>query len=261
MSVLQFFEKKRMGQKITMMTCYDYTSARIVADTSIDALLVGDSVAMTIHGFKDTVSATVDMMCDHIAAVSRGAGKKMIVGDMPFLSFRQSLPETMSVVQRLMQAGASAIKLEGAIGNEKTIRHIVESGVPVMGHIGLTPQLVHTLGGYKVQGKTDHSRQRLVEEAQALQDAGCFAFVLECVSADVASEITKNSAVPTIGIGAGRETDGQILVWQDVLGLNIDFKPKFVKAFLNGAELFKENIDLYVKAVQSGEFPSDAHCY
>ncbi|MBI3441100.1 MAG: 3-methyl-2-oxobutanoate hydroxymethyltransferase [Proteobacteria bacterium] len=261
MTIGDFKKKKDAGDKITMMTCYDYTSAAILNKTSADCLLVGDSLAMTMHGFRDTLSATIEMMAMHTAAVSRGAKDKFIVGDLPFLSYRSSLTENVAAVRALMQAGAHSVKLEGASGNAEFISHLVQSGVPVMGHLGLTPQFINQLGGYKVQGKTDDSAQRILEEALLLEKAGCFSLVLECVPATVAEKITKKLNIPTIGIGAGAETDGQVLVFQDLLGLNTDFRPKFVKQFLNGAELFTQAIDSYAQEVKAGTFPAPKHCF
>jgi 3-methyl-2-oxobutanoate hydroxymethyltransferase len=260
-TVCEFRKKKSAGEKITMVTCYDYTSAAILNKTSIDCLLVGDSVAMTMHGFRDTISATVEMMAMHTAAVVRGAKDKFIIGDLPFLSYRNALSENMAAVRALMQAGAHAVKLEGASGNAEFIAHLVHSGVPVMGHLGLTPQFVHQLGGYKVQGKTDDSAERILEEALALEKAGCFALVLECVPANVAEKISKKLKIPTIGIGAGNETDGQVLVFQDLLGLNTDFKPKFVRHFIDGAALLTQAVEDYAAAVKTKEFPAHEHSF
>jgi len=261
MNIFDFQRKKQSNEKISMLTCYDYTSARIVANTSIDCLLVGDSVAMTMHGFKDTLAATLDMMCMHTEAVNRGAPNKFIVGDLPFLSYRKSITKSVEAAERLMKSGANAIKLEGAIGNEKFIRHMTDSGVPVMGHLGLTPQLIHTLGGHKIQAKTEEAQEKLKNDAFALQAAGCFAIVLECVPRKIAKEITELLSIPTIGIGAGPDTNGQVLVFQDLLGLNIDFKPKFVKNFMKGFSHVSESIENYVKDLQSGDFPQNEHCY
>jgi 3-methyl-2-oxobutanoate hydroxymethyltransferase len=260
-SICDFLKMKKAGEKITMITCYDYTSAAIVAKTDIDCVLVGDSLAMTMHGFKSTLGATMEMMGLHTAAVVRGAPEKFIIGDLPFLSYRKGLSDNMAAVQSLMQAGAHAVKLEGVVGNLEFITHLVQSGVPVMGHIGLTPQFVHQLGGYKVQGKTDESAKILMEQALALEKAGCFSLVLECVPAPVAAEISKALSIATIGIGAGKGTDGQVLVFQDLLGLNMAFKPKFVKAYLDGAALFGSAIDDYSREVKEGSFPDDAHSF
>ena len=261
MNIFDFLKKKINGEKISMVTCYDYTSARILADTSIDCILVGDTAAMTMHGYKDTLPATIEMMKYHIAAVSRGAGNKFIIGDMPFASYRKSFSDNITAAQVLMQAGAHAIKLEGAAGNQDFIRHMTESGIPVMGHIGLTPQFMHMLGGFKVQGKTKSSADRLKEDVLQLQEAGCFALVIEGVPASLGTELTQLLTIPTIGIGAGPNTDGQVLVFQDLLGLTLDLKPKFVKAFVDGYDQFKNGIEAYVQAVNSGVFPSDEHCY
>ena len=261
MNILDFYKKKESHEKISMITCYDYTSARLLSQTSIDCLLIGDSVAMTMHGFKDTLSATTDMMVMHTQAVSRGAGDKFIITDLPFLSYRKSLSKNISAAQALMQAGAHAVKLEGAAGNLTYIRHLTESGVPVVGHLGLTPQFINLLGGYKVQGKTQEAAQKILHDARALQDTGCFCLVLECVPSLLAKEITDVLSIPTIGVGAGVHTDGQVLVFQDLLGLNKDFKPKFVKNFLNGYEQFTQSIESYISAVKLSEFPEHEHSY
>lgn len=261
MNVLDFYEKKNRAEKICMVTCYDYTSARMLEKTAIDCLLVGDSVAMAIHGFADTVGATLQMMCLHTEAVRRGTENKFILADMPFLSYRKSLSKSVSAAQQLMQAGAHGIKLEGELGNIKLIQHLTESGIPVMGHLGLTPQSVHLLGGFKVQGKTLASANRIKESALALQEAGCFAIVLECVPSELAKDITQSLLIPTIGIGAGPFTDGQVLVFQDLLGLQTGFKPKFVKHFVNGYDYLKKGIESYVNSIKLGEYPQDEHCY
>lgn len=261
MNSLDFHKKKKNGEKICMVTCYDYTSAKLLAKTSIDCVLVGDSVAMTMHGYQDTLSATLPMMCTHTHAVKRGLDKQFIISDMPFLSYRKSLSKNVSAAESLMQAGAQAIKLECATGNIKLIRHLTESGIPVMGHLGLTPQFIHVLGGYKVQGKTEESAAKLKEDALRLQDAGCFAIVLECVPTLLAKEITESLSVPTIGIGAGPFTDGQVLVFQDLLGLNSDFLPKFAHAFVSAGEQITQGVESYIEAVKIGNFPQNEHCY
>lgn len=261
MNVFDFAKMKAAGDKITMITCYDYTSAVLANKTKVDCLLVGDSLAMTMHGFASTVSATTELMAYHTAAVARGAKDKFIVGDLPFMAYRKSLSDNINAVQAIMQAGAHAVKLEGSNGNTGFIQHLVDSGVPVMGHIGLTPQSVNTLGGYHVQGKTDESAKRLMREALALEEAGCFALVLECVPTALAAEISQTLKIPTIGIGAGPETDGQVLVFQDLLGLNTDFKPKFVKKYLEGAALVTAAIDAYHDEVKQGAFPDADHSF
>jgi 3-methyl-2-oxobutanoate hydroxymethyltransferase len=260
-NIFDFAKKKMTGQKISMITCYDYTCAKILANTSIDCILVGDSVAMTMHGFEHTLFAEIELLAIHTQAVKRGAPDKFIIGDMPFLSYRKSKRQSMDAVERLIKAGAQAIKLEGAAGNIALIKHLVESGIPVMGHLGLTAQMLHTLGGYKVQGKTDQAAAAINNDAYQLQEAGCFALVLECMPSELANTITQRLSIPTIGIGAGSDTDGQVLVWQDMLGLNLDFKPKFVKAYLPGALLIEKAIEDYICEVNSSAFPEAAHCY
>jgi 3-methyl-2-oxobutanoate hydroxymethyltransferase len=261
LNIQDFYQKKAAGQKISMLTCYDYTLACILEQTSIDCLLVGDSAAMTMHGFKDTLSATLEMMRYHVSAVSRGAHSKFIIGDLPFLSYRKSLSKNMSAAQILMQAGAHAVKLEGMSGNREFIQHLTESGVPVMGHLGLTPQSIHSLGGYKIQGKTAQGALRLKEEAQALQEAGCFAVVLECIPRLLSKEITDLLSIPTIGIGAGPDVSGQVLVLQDLLGMNPNFQAKFVKPYLQGFQLIKEAVNHYDGEVKKSEFPIDSHSF
>lgn len=261
MNVLEFAKKKITNEKIVILTCYDYSTAKILNNSLLDALLIGDSLAMTMHGFKDTVMATMTMMELHTAAVCRGAPSKFIISDLPFLSYRQSLSRSIMAAQKLIQAGAHAVKLEGAAGNLSLITHLVESGIPVMGHIGLTPQFIHSLGGYKVQGKTPAQAEQLKQDALALEQAGCFAIVLECVPSQLAKEITSLLKIATIGIGAGADTDGQVLVLQDLLGLNLDFKPKFVNQFLNGNQLIREAVDHYSHSVKHKEFPGYENSY
>ena len=252
---------KAQQEKISMVTCYDHWSAKLIAKTNIDCILVGDSLAMVMHGHDTTLPATIDLIELHLKAVTKGNQKQLIIADMPFLSYRRDLNHTMDAVQRFMQAGAHAIKLEGAAGNLETINHIVESGVPVMGHIGLTPQAIHQLGGFKVQGKEDTTANKIILQAEQLQSAGCFALVLECIPSDIAKTITENLTIPTIGIGAGAETDGQVLVLQDLLGFNTDFKAKFVKTYLNGAELISNALNAYDQEVKQHDFPTEQHSY
>ena len=261
MNVLDFQACKTRHEKIVMLTCYDYTSARIVQDSDIDVILVGDSAAMVMHGYGTTIPADIEMMCRHIESVSRGTQNKFIVGDMPFLSFRQSRTDNMRAVASVMRAGAHAVKLEGIEGNAETIAHIVKSGVPVMGHLGLTPQSVNQLGGFRVQGRGDSAAQALRKEALACEQAGCFALVLECVPEVLAAEITESLTIPTIGIGAGAHTDGQVLVMQDLLGLSSDFKPKFVRSYLDGKRLWRDAFNAYASDVKSGHFPAADESY
>lgn len=260
-NVLDFQKKKIAKEKITMVTCYDYTFAKIVGASDIDAILVGDSLAQVMHGYGTTLNATVDLMALHTQAVVKGAPNKFVVGDMPFLSTRKGLHYCMDQVEKIMQAGAHAIKIEGADGHSEIIKHIVESGVPVMGHLGLTPQSIHQLGGPKIQGRADDSAQKLYKDAISLQEAGCFSLVLECVPASLAIKVTENIKIPTIGIGAGQDTDGQILVLQDLLGMNADFKPKFLKKYLSGHELIKKSLNEYTAEVKNLKFPTLENSY
>jgi 3-methyl-2-oxobutanoate hydroxymethyltransferase len=260
-TVLDFAALKQRDEPITMITCYDYTTARILNASTVDAILVGDSVMMTVHGHSNTLGATPEIMALHIGAVAKGAPEKFIVGDMPFLAHRGSLDSTLVAVRTLMQAGAHAVKIEGVNGSEETIAHIVESGVPVMGHLGLTPQSIHSLGGFKVQGKTDKAVEQLLQQAKRLEQCGCFSLVLECVPAEVATYITENLGIPAIGIGAGSHTSGQILVIQDLLGLQTEFRPRFVRQYLEGANLCKEAVDRFSRDVKSREFPSTEEAY
>jgi len=261
MNILKLPERKAGHEKIVMVTCYDYTSARIICQSEIDMILVGDSAAMVMHGFETTLPIDTAMMAHHVAAVRRGAPGKFIVADMPFLSYRKSLSETMDAVGELMRAGAQAVKLEGIAGNEETIHHIVQSGVPVIFMIGLTPQSVHQLGGFHVQGGSQPDRMRIKAEARECQQAGCFALVLECLPESLAAEITAALTIPTIGIGAGADTDGQVLVMQDLLGLNPDFKPKFVRHYLDGSQQWLDAFNRYARDVREGTFPAREERY
>jgi 3-methyl-2-oxobutanoate hydroxymethyltransferase len=261
MIVQDFAKKKKDGVLISMVTCYDSWSAALIAETDIDCVLVGDSLAMVVYGHETTLPADIDTMAAHTAAVRRGMPEKFLVGDMPFLSYRKGLEVAVSNIGKLMGAGANAVKLEGAAGNIELIRHVVESGVPVMGHLGLTPQSVHQLGGFKVQGRGEEAAGRLVEQAVALEEAGCFALVLEAVPADVAAEVTAKIAIPTIGIGAGAKVDGQVLVLQDLLGVNTAFRPKFVRTWMDGSTLIRDALQAYHRDVTSGTFPNGEESY
>lgn len=261
MNVLDFATRKREKKKLSMITCYDYSFARIVDQSEIDCVLVGDSAAMVMHGHGTTIPADMDMMASHTAAVVRGAPSKFVIGDLPFLSYRKGLRHGMDCVEKLMKAGAHAVKLEGVSGNEELIRHIVGSGVPVMGHIGLTPQSVHQLGGFKVQGKNQSAAQGLRDQGKILQDLGCFSLVLECVPADLAMTMTESLDIPTIGIGAGPGTDGQVLVLHDLLGLNTEFKPKFVRRFAELHQASLQAFNDYHRQVQEVCFPSEKESF
>lgn len=261
LSVLDFPARKAAREKISMVTCYDYTSAGVLNGTDVDTLLVGDSLAMVMHGFDSTVHATVDLMALHVAAVARGAPNKFIIGDMPFLAVRKGLKDAMDGVQQLMQAGAHSVKIEGEKGQLELMAHIVDSGVPVMGHLGLTPQSVHGLGGHKVQGKAEAEAKALLEASRRLEDAGCFALVLECVPVDLAREITRSISIPTIGIGAGPHTDGQVLVLQDMMGMNPGFKPKFLKHYADGHGILTEAVNRFDAEIRHGCFPTARESY
>lgn len=259
---LHDFARKKNKEKITVLTCYDYTSAKMIADSPLDCVLVGDSVAMTVHGHASTLMADIDMMVMHTAAVSRGIGHQFVISDLPFLGHRGTREATVQQVKCLVRAGAHAIKIEG--GDEDTcatIHHLVTAGIPIMGHIGLTPQSVLNLGGYKVQGRTDVQAQQLIAQAHRLATAGCFALVLECIPSRLAQQITSELSIPTIGIGAGPETDGQVLVWHDFLGLYNDIHCRFVKQFLDGKTIFHEAIQRYIAEVQHCHFPSKEHAF
>lgn len=262
MNIHDFKIKKQERTKISMLTCYDYPSARIIAESNIDCVLVGDSVAMTVHGHDTTVTATTEMMVLHTQAVARGLKKQFIITDLPFLSHKISLVHTMEQVRFLMQAGAQAIKIEGADEDTcNTISYLVKAGIPVMGHIGLTPQSIHQLGGYKIQGKSQEQAERLLKQALALEESGCFALVIECVPQCLAKTITNSLGIPTIGIGAGSDTDGQVLVWHDMLGLQSTFTPKFAKKYTQGKDIFLEAINTYVQQVQQVNFPSSEYAF
>ena len=262
MKTIDFKKKKQMHEKITMLTCYDYPSARIIAESDLDCVLVGDSVAMVVHGHSSTIMATMEMMIFHTQAVARGLKNQFLVSDLPFLCHRLSCETTMRNVQQLMQAGAQAIKIEG--GDAKTcalINDLVSAGVPVLGHLGLTPQSIHQLGGYRIQGKEDDQAQIIFQQAKNLAIAGCTAIVLECIPQALAEKITAALPIPTIGIGAGSATDGQVLVWHDFLGLQEEIKPRFVKQFAQTKELIREAIDTYVSEVKQLDFPSREHSF
>ena len=260
-SVLDFQKFKEQGHRMSMVTCYDSTSAKIVSASRIDCILVGDSLAMTMHGHDTTLAATPELMALHVEAVRRGAPNKFIVGDMPFLAHRGSLDRTMEAVRVIMKAGAQAVKIEGVDGAEDVISYVVQSGVPVMGHLGLTPQSVHQFGGFKVQATESNAAEILLAQAKKLEACGVFAMVFECVPHEVATYVTSKLHVPTIGIGAGNGCSGQVLVMQDLLGLNADFQPKFVRKYLDGFTQFKEAFDRFDSDVKSGEFPSGKESY
>jgi 3-methyl-2-oxobutanoate hydroxymethyltransferase len=261
MSIFDFQKMKDEGRPISMVTCYDWTSARIVNSSQVDCVLVGDSLAMTMHGHSTTLPATLEMMALHTAAVARGAPDKFIVADLPFLSYRKGLEPAMTAVQALMSAGAHAVKLEGIRGHADLVRHLVDSGVPVMGHLGLTPQSVNQLGGMKVQARTDAAVDILATQALELERAGAFSIVLECVPAGAATKVTGLLKIPTIGIGAGSGTSGQVLVFQDLLGMNPAFKPKFLRHYAKLSESIEGALNSYDRDVKSRAFPNESESY
>ena len=255
-----FREMKLRKEKITMLTAYNAWQARLAENAGAEMLLVGDSVGMVEHGFPDTLDVTLDMMVLHCAAVSRGSEKAFLVGDMPFLSYEVDEREAIRNAGRLIREGrVQAVKLEGGVNRFETIKSIVRAGIPVMGHVGLTPQTSIALGGYKVQGKDRESARRVLEDAMAVEKAGAFAIVLECVPSPLASLVTEKLSIPTIGIGAGPGCDGQVLVLHDVLDLYGMFRPKFVKVFADGGRILLEGLEKYVLEVKQGEFPGEEH--
>ncbi len=252
-----FARAKATGRKIVMVTSYDTWSARLLSGTPVDCLLVGDSAMMVVHGEKDTLGATTELMAMHTRAVARGASGLFTVADMPFLAARKGPAHALDCAAELLRAGAHAVKIEGARGHTDVIHHLVESGIPVMGHLGLTPQWVRGFGGFKVQARDEEAAARLREDARALEAAGCFALVLECIPQDLAREVSASLSIPTIGIGAGAGCDGQVLVFHDMLGLDPDFKPRFARKFADGAGVVREAATGFSRAVRSGEFPAE----
>ena len=261
MCARDFLRAKMQGRKLSMVTCYDYTFARLLSKSAIDAILVGDSAGMVMHGHGSTLSVSLDLMRLHTEAVARGADGKFIVADMPFLSFRKGLSAALDSAQVLLSAGARAVKLEGVDGHEDVIERMAQSGIPVMGHLGLQPQSIHAYGGFKVQGRSEEGACEIIRQARALEQLGAFAVVLECIPANLAQEITETLRIPTIGIGAGAGCDGQILVLQDLLGMNMDFRPKFARPFSDGARSVLDALGNFDQAVKSGTFPATEESY
>ncbi len=255
-------QQKLDGDKITMLTAYDYSTAKLVDECGVNTILVGDSLGMVMLGYEDTLSVTMEDMIHHTAAVTRGAKNALVVGDMPFMSYQTSVYDAVVNAGRLMKEGrCQAVKLEGGASVCPQIKAITEASIPVVAHIGLTPQSVNAFGGFKVQGKSEADARRLVEEAKAVEEAGAFAIVLECIPAKLAKLITESVSIPTIGIGAGADCDGQVLVYQDMLALFSDFKPKFVKHFANAGEVMKQGFTEYIKEVKEGTFPAAEHTF
>jgi 3-methyl-2-oxobutanoate hydroxymethyltransferase len=249
-------------RKLTMLTAYDYAAARLAEAAGVDMLLVGDSLAMVVLGHEDTLSVTMEEMLHHTRAVTRGASRALVVADMPFLSYQVSVPEAVANAGRFLKEGrAGAVKLEGGREVVPQIRAIVAAGIPVMGHVGLTPQHLAALGGFRVQSKTAEAAVALLEDARLLAEAGCFGLVLECIPTEVAAVVTENVPVPTIGIGAGPACDGQVLVFHDVLGLFDRFSPKFVKQYAELGSMAQEALTRYVDEVKGNTFPGPEHVF
>ena len=261
-TVSTFQAMKAEGRKISMLTCYDYSTARLIDEAGVDAVLVGDSLGNVILGYPDTLAVTMDDMIHHGAAVVRGVRDALVVVDMPFMSYQVSVKQAVKNAGRLVKkTGCAAVKLEGGENVADRVQAIVDAGIPVVGHIGLTPQSVNALGGYKVQGRDEKAAVKLMHDARALEKAGAFAIVLECVPAPLAAFISSHVCVPTIGIGAGDGCDGQVLVYQDMLGLYSDMKPKFVRRFAELGEGMRQAFAAYDKAVKEGTFPNESESF
>lgn len=261
-TVADFAKMKASGEKITMVTSYDYSTARLVDASGVNSILVGDSLGMVMLGYPDTLSVTMEDMIHHSSAVVRGCEDALVICDMPFMSYQTSVYDAVVNAGRLMKEGrAGAVKLEGGVEFAEHVRAIVNASIPVCGHIGMTPQSVNTFGGFKVQGKTLDAAEKLVADAIALEKAGAFAVVLECVPAALAEYISEILTIPTIGIGAGVGCDGQVLVYQDLLAMYSDFTPKFVKQYAQVGEMMKKAFGDYNREVKTGEFPGVEHSY
>lgn len=261
-TVETFKKAKEAKEKLSMLTAYDYSMARLIDEAGVNGILVGDSLGMVCLGYENTLSVTMEDMLHHTKAVVRGAKNALVVGDMPFMSYQTSVYDAVVNAGRFIkEAGAQAVKLEGGADMCDRISEIVKAQIPVMGHIGLTPQSVNAFGGFKVQGKSEHRAKELIEDAKKIEEAGAFAVVLECVPAKLAEVISKSISIPTIGIGAGADCDGQILVYQDMLGMFSDFKPKFVKTYANVGEIMKGAFKDYIDDVRAGAFPSEEHTF
>ena len=255
-------EQKLNNDKITMLTAYDYSTAKLIDEAGINTILVGDSLGMVMLGYEDTLSVTMEDMIHHSAAVARGAKNAFIVTDMPFMSYQTSVYDAVTNAGRLMKEGrANAVKLEGGLSVCPQIKAIVDASIPVVAHLGLTPQSVNAFGGFKVQGKDTQAAKRIIEEAKAVETAGACMVVLECVPAKLASYITKQLSIPTIGIGAGNGCDGQVLVYQDMLAMYADMSPKFVKHFGQIGTSMKQAFADYIEATKSGAFPAPEHTF
>jgi len=254
--------QKRKHEKIVMLTAYDFTFARIVDESGVDIILVGDSLGNVVQGRNTTIPVTLDEMIYHTTLVARGTQRAMVVGDMPFMTYQISPEQALENCGRLLkESGAAAVKLEGGLKMAETIDRLTSAGIPVMGHAGLTPQSVHQLGGFRVQGKKDKDAERLMSDAKALEQAGAFSIVLECVPSDLAARVSEHIKIPTIGIGAGAGCDGQVLVLHDLLGLTEGPAPKFVKRFASLGSQAREAVKQFITEVRSGDYPDEEHAY
>ncbi len=261
-SIHQIKEMKQRGEKIAMLTAYDYATARIIDEAGIPLILVGDSLGMVVLGYESTIPVTIEDMLHHTKAVVRGTKCALVVGDMPFMTYHTSIAEAQRNAARFIQeGGAQAVKLEGGVTVAEKVNAIVNCGIPVMGHIGLTPQSINQLGGYKVQGRTEETAKRLLEDAQALEQAGAFAVVLETVPTPLATLITQKISIPTIGIGAGVGCDGQVQVVSDILGLFTDFVPKHAKQYVRLADVIRAAVTNYDREVKAGTFPTEEQSF
>lgn len=261
-TVMTFREKKEKGEKISMLTCYDYSTAKLMEAAGIDGVLVGDSLGNTMLGYPDTLSVTMEQCITYASGVARGCNDTMVVMDMPFMSYQLSVEQGLLNAGRLMkEARGQAVKLEGGAGVCPQIKAMTDAGIPVMAHLGLTPQSVNALGGNRVQGKSEDAAKQLLEDAYKVQEAGAFSVVLECIPAPLAKLISEKLVIPTIGIGAGSGCDGQILVYQDMLGMYKDFSPKFVKHFGNVGDEMMKAFASYKEEVISGAFPAEEHSF
>ena len=261
-TVLTFRQAKEKGEKLTMLTAYDYSTAKLLDEAGVNSILVGDSLGNVILGYEDTISVTMEDMIHHGAAVARGAENALVIIDMPFMSYQTSVYDAVVNAGRLMKEGrAGAVKLEGGQEVCPQIQAIVAAGIPVCAHLGLTPQSIHAFGGHRVQGRTEEAARKLLKDARAVEEAGAFAVVLECVPEKLANLVTESVKIPTIGIGAGNGCDGQVVVYQDMLGMFSDFTPKFVRRYAELGEEMKEAFRAYIADVESGAFPSEEHSY
>lgn len=261
-TITQLLAAKAEGRKLTVITCYDAAFARLIDQTAIDIVLVGDSLGNVMLGFDSTIPVTVDMIAHHTAAVARALSRPFLVADMPFMSYQVSAEDALRNAGRLVQqAGAQAVKLEGGRTVVRQVAACVEAGIPVMGHLGLTPQSVHAMGGYKVQGRGDVAAKALIADALALQEAGCFSVVLEMVPASLAERVSKALRIPTIGIGAGAACDGQVLVLHDMLGFDDGFNPKFLKKYADLGRVVRDAVRAYDGEVKAGTYPGPEHAF